>query len=320
MAVELFITNRGNTIYYPPVEDDIQIVWERTGTAGKLTFKLIDDGTFEIQEGDVVSLLVDGTKLFRGFVFTVKRTQDADVSVTAYDQLRYFKNKETYTYTKTATELIKTIASDFNLQVGSLADTGYVIPSRVEDKKTLFDIVKTALDLTLENTKELFIFYDDFGSLTLKNLSDMKVNILIDADTAQSFDYQSSIDSDTYNQVKLVYDNKDTGVRDAYVVKDSSHINDWGLLQYLDEIKEGENGQTKAEGLLQLYNQKTKTLTISNVFGDTRVRAGSLVIVQLSLGDISLNNYMLVEKCTHTFKENEHYMTLKLRGGVINSA
>ena len=320
MAVELFITNRGNTIYYPPVEDDIQIVWERTGTAGKLTFKLIDDGTFEIQEGDVVSLLVDGTKLFRGFVFTVKRTQDADVSVTAYDQLRYFKNKETYTYTKTATELIKTIASDFNLQVGSLADTGYVIPSRVEDKKTLFDIVKTALDLTLENTKELFIFYDDFGSLTLKNLSDMKVNILIDADTAQSFDYQSSIDSDTYNQVKLVYDNKDTGARDAYVVKDSSHINDWGLLQYLDEIKEGENGQTKAEGLLQLYNQKTKTLTISNVFGDTRVRAGSLVIVQLSLGDISLNNYMLVEKCTHTFKENEHYMTLKLRGGVINSA
>lgn len=320
MAVELFITNRGNTIYYPPVEDDIQIVWERTGTAGKLTFKLIDDGTFEIQEGDVVSLLVDGTKLFRGFVFTAKRTQDADVSVTAYDQLRYFKNKETYTYTKTATELIKTIASDFNLQVGSLADTGYVIPSRVEDKKTLFDIVKTALDLTLENTKELFIFYDDFGSLTLKNLSDMKVNILIDADTAQSFDYQSSIDSDTYNQVKLVYDNKDTGVRDAYVVKDSSHINDWGLLQYLDEIKEGENGQTKAEGLLQLYNQKTKTLTISNVFGDTRVRAGSLVIVQLSLGDISLNNYMLVEKCTHTFKENEHYMTLKLRGGVINSA
>lgn len=320
MAVELFITNRGNTIYYPPVEDDIQIVWERTGTAGKLTFKLIDDGTFEIQEGDVVSLLADGTKLFRGFVFTVKRTQDADVSVTAYDQLRYFKNKETYTYTKTATELIKTIASDFNLQAGSLADTGYVIPSRVEDKKTLFDIVKTALDLTLENTKELFIFYDDFGSLTLKNLSDMKVNILIDADTAQSFDYQSSIDSDTYNQVKLVYDNKDTGVRDAYVVKDSSHINDWGLLQYLDEIKEGENGQTKAEGLLQLYNQKTKTLTISNVFGDTRVRAGSLVIVQLSLGDISLNNYMLVEKCTHTFKENEHYMTLKLRGGVINSA
>lgn len=42
----------------------------------------------------------------------------------------------------------------------------------------------------------------------LKNLERMKVGLIIDEETAQNFDYQSSIDTDTYNKVKLVYDNE----------------------------------------------------------------------------------------------------------------
>ena len=49
--------------------------------------------------------------------------------------------------------------------------------------------------------------------------------------------------------------------------------------------------------------------------GDNRVRAGSLIIVNLNLGDIKLKNFMLVESCKHTYKEGEHWMDLTLRGG-----
>ena len=61
----------------------------------------------------------------------------------------------------------------------------------------------------------------------------------------------------------------------------------------------------KAKALLELYNQKTKGLTIKNALGDVRVRGGSLIIVKIDLGDIKLQNFMLVEKVKHTFKNNE---------------
>jgi hypothetical protein len=138
---------------------------------------------------------------------------------------------------------------------------------------------------------------------------------MIDSETGENYDYKSSIDSDTYNKVKLTYDNDETGTRDVYISQDSSNINRWGILQYFDTLDEGENGKAKADALLSLYNKKTRNLKITNAFGDNRVRAGSMVVVSLNLGDTTLKNFMLVEKCVHTYKESEHWMTLTLRGG-----
>ncbi len=92
-------------------------------------------------------------------------------------------------------------------------------------------------------------------------------------------------------------------------------MNRWGILQHFDTLQSGENGQAKADALLRLYNTKTKNLRITNAFGDVRVRAGSLLIVNLDLGDMCVKNFMLVEKVKHTFKLNEHVMDLTLRGG-----
>ena len=54
--------------------------------------------------------------------------------------------------------------------------------------------------------------------------------------------------------------------------------------------------------MLELYNKKTRKLKITNAIGDNRVRAGSLIVVQLDLGDIKVQNFMLVEKVKHTYK------------------
>lgn len=67
--------------------------------------------------------------------------------------------------------------------------------------------------------------------------------------------------------------------------------------------------------MLSLYNKKTRNLKINNVIGDNRVRAGSMLVVNLNLGDMKVKNFMLVEKCQHTYKNNEHFMNLTLRGG-----
>ena len=316
--VELIIQN-GNNIYIPCVEDSITWETERKGTPGKLTFNVVQDALLKIEEGNAVRVKKDGQNVFYGFIFTLSRNKDATVKVTAYNQLRYFKNKDLYIYSnKKANEFISMIAEDYKLNVGTLADTGYVIPKRNEDNSTLFDMIEVALGETVRNNGKLFVLYDDFGKLTLKNIEDMKIPLMYDKDTLEDFDYTSSIDSNTYNQVKLTYDNKDSGKREVYMSKDSNNINKWGVLQYTEKIDDKVDGKAKADKLLSQYNKKTKTLSIKNCLGDIRVQGGFSIMVNLDLVDTQVKNWMVVEKAKHTFKDNEHLMDLTLRGGLFS--
>lgn len=322
MYVELLIGNESGTqVYLPAVQEGIEWSTERKNTPGKLTFKVLKDDILDFSEGSPVRVKVDGDNVFFGFVFKQQRSKENIITVTAYDQLRYLKNKDTKVYEgKTADQFVKMIAEDYILNLGTLDETGYVIESRIEENTSLFEMIANALDLTLTNTGQMFVLYDDFGKLTLKNLSSMYVGVpgaylMIDEETGENFEYTSSIDDSTYNKIKLTYDNKETGKRDVYIAQDSSNINKWGILQYSDTLQKGENGQVKADALLKLYNKKTRNLKLTNVFGDNRVRAGSMVVVNLDLGDVKVKNWMLVEKCKHTYKESEHWMDLTLRGG-----
>ena len=313
--VELLIQH-GDKVFSPIVQEGITWSTERKGCPSELQFKVVKDDIIDFQEGDAVRLKVNGSNVFYGFVFKKKRSKDHIISVTAYDQLRYFKNKDTYVYeNKTASEFIQMIATDFNLRTGDIEDTKFKIASRVEENTSLFDMVQNAIDITLENKKMMYVLYDDFGKLTLKSLENMRLNLLIDEETGENFDYTSSIDDQTYNKVKLTYDNENTGKREVYIAQHGENINQWGVLQHFDTLKDGENGQAKADALLELYNKKTRNLSIKDAFGDTRVRGGSLVVVMLDLGDIIVKTLMLVEKCKHEFKESQHVMNLELRGG-----
>lgn len=326
MALEILLSNEGRTAYcVPAVQEGVTWTTKRRSEPGKLTFKLLPDSTLDFSEGSEVRFTQDGNPIFFGFVFKRQRTQDGIVSVTAYDQIRYLKNKDTKVYEgQTAGQLIQMLAADYQLQTGTIEDTGYIIPSRVEDNKSLLEMVENALDLTLQNTKQMFVMYDDFGKLALKNIGNMKVGsgsqyMMIDTQAGQSYDYTTSIDDNTYNTIKLSYDNDETGKRDIYIAKNGENINKWGVLQYFDKLKKGENGQAKADAMLGLYNHKTRKLKVKDVFGDNRVRAGSLIVVNLKLDDTSLQNFMLVEECTHTYNESEHWMDLTLRGGEFSA-
>ena len=315
VQVKLYIQN-GNTVYEPVVLNNISWTTEWKGSPGQLQFSMRADDKVKFAEGNAVRLTVDGVNLFYGFIFTQKRGKEGAYDITAYDQLRYLKNKDSYIYTnKTAGQLVRMIAADFRLNCGEIANTGYVIESRVEDNSTLFDTIQTALDMTLMYRKQLYILYDDFGKLTLKNIEAMRLNLLVDNETAESYSYTTSIDSDTYNKVKLTYDNDSTGKREVYIAQDSGNINEWGVLQYHETIQQGENGAEKANAYLKLYNKKTRNLQISGALGDKRVRAGSSIAVLLDLGDMRVQNYMVVQHVKHTFSNRLHLMDLTLIGG-----
>lgn len=301
----------------PAILEGVTWETERQGVPGKLTFKCLFDKNNIFEEGDLVTVRYKGEKVFYGFIFKIGIDRDNILSVTAYDQLRYLKNKDVYQYrNKKASEVLIMLANDFKLQLGEIEDTKFIIPKRLEDNVSFFDMILTALGITLQNTKKMYILYDDFGKLTLKNVEKMKLNICIDSTTSENFSYNSNIENSA-NTVKIVRGQATEGKREVYIAKDSNNISKWGVLQYYDTLGEKENGKMKADALLKLYNRKFKSLTIKNVFGDIRVRAGSSIIVNLELGDKKVHNYMLVEKVKHTFNYQEHLMTLTVRGADI---
>lgn len=314
MADMLLTIQSGDRVFSPPVEEGIKIEWERTGTPGKLTFTTIKVANMSFQEGDIVCFYYDNKPVFRGFVFTKKRDREGHIEVTCYDQIRYLKNKYTYVFEKkTATQIIKALCKDFGLQTGSMDNTSYVIQAIAEENKAALDIILDVLEDTLLNTGNMYVLYDNFGKLTLKNVSNMTSNTLIFEETAENFDYTSSIDDETYNSIVLYYKGDDDKIK-LYTASNVSTIKQWGVLRYFEEVKNPTIGQNKANSLLKLYNKKTRELKVTGAFGSTDVRAGTLIPVKLNLGDIVTNNFMLVEKVTHNFDKDHYTMDLTLEG------
>lgn len=314
-GAEILLQN-GGKIFQPSLKGEITLEYERKGSPGKLTFTAYKDETLKIAKGNAVRFRYDGKRMFFGYVFTFKRESGGFVTLTCYDQLRYLKNKDVRSYKKlTYSKLLKQIAREYKLECGAIQNTKYVIPARMEEG-TLFDILGNASDLTVSHTKKLFVLYDDFGRLTLKNIENMKLPILIDQDTGETLDYQSSIDKDVYNRIKIYSDNDKTGVREVHVRNATEKQKKWGILQYVEKAEglSKKEMKQKAKILAGYYGVEQRTLTAGKQLGDTRVRGGSSLVVSFDLGDKKIRNYMLVEKVKHVFSNGAHTMDLNLAG------
>ena len=301
-------------------EGNVTLTSSRKNSPSNLTFKILRSAVksgIAFGEGDFVSLFVNGTGIFKGRIFSRSRTKEQVITVTAYDQIRYLRNKKSYEYIgKKAGDVVKMIADDFKLKTGVIEDTGYVIPKRREEDETLMDIILNAVDITLINTNELYVLFDDFGELSLRNIKSMFIPLCVSDDgTMIDFNYKTDIDSDTYNQIKLMYENKKNSKYDVYVTKNAKKIAQWGVLQYTEKIDHPDLGKEKSKALLKLYSKAKKTLSVTGVIGQKRVRAGCLVPVILKVNELKVANYMLVEKVTHTFENREWTMDLIVSGG-----
>lgn len=205
----------GDVIYEPPIEEGVQLEWERFGTPGKLTFTTIKVKGLSFGEGDQTCLYYDGKLVFVGYVFKKTRDKEHRIKVTCYDQTRYLKNKYTYVFEKkTASQIVKSLCDDFKLKTGNIDDTEYVIPAVAEENKAAIDIILDVLEETLLNTGNMFVLYDDCGNIRIRNAADMMSTSLICNESAENFSYTSSIDDETYNSIILYYNpNSNSGTK-----------------------------------------------------------------------------------------------------------
>lgn len=314
MAEMVLTIQHNGTLFEPPVEEGVEIEWERTGSPGKLTFTVLKTEGVDFSEGDPVCFYYDKKPVFMGYVFKKGRDREQRIEVTCYDQIRYLKNKYTYIFeNKTASQIISALCNDFNLSTGAMDNTGYVIPAISKENISALDIALDVLEETLLNTGNMFVLYDDFGKINVKNCANMMSTTLIYEQSAENFDYSSSIDDETYNNIVLYYKGDDNTIQ-IFTASSEARIREWGTLRYFEEVDNPTSAQNKANALLNLYNKKTRELTIDGAFGDVTVRGGTLIPVKLNLGDINVNNYMLVEKVTHKFSKDHYTMDLTLEG------
>lgn len=318
MNIELLIKG-AKGVFMPVVCGEIRLTSEKW-SAGYLEFSVLKEGSIDFKEGDCVSLRVNDKNMFYGYVFTKKRTKRGIISVLCYDQMRYLKNRDTYSFSNlTAADIFRKLANDYNIKTGQIDPTGYCLPPRVEDNTELMDILYTAVALTEDMGCGSFIIYDDFGSLCLKSTKYMVSNLVVDKTTVIDFDYRTTIDKNVYNKIKLIYkrDTKNTHTLNVFGRQDNESIKKWGVLQYFKHIDINKtDGNAEAEELLKKYNVKNRQLNVLTL-GNTNIRAGWSVKVQLDIGDFNVDEYMDIKKCCHIFKGNSHIMELTLEGGVL---
>lgn len=319
MTVELIIAEKRTGKIWNASNATTNITYEtnRTGSPGTLKFTVLKSGTLSFVEGDVVRFSVDGKLIFFGWVFTKSKDRWGNIDVACYDRMRYLKANASYSfYGQSAGDIIKQIAEDFQLETADIADTGFAIPSLIETDQSCLDIIQGVVEQTLLNTGKLYVFYDNGDGLCLTAAEDMKSNIMIgDKSLVLDYTYKTDIDEQTYNSVKIAMANEETGKADVYVARDTDNIARWGLLQLYQKVDNDSNSaqlKAQAEATLSYYNRRLRTLKVSSL-GVLGLRAGQMILMQIeNLGDINLNQWLLIEKITHTFENDKHTMDIEL--------
>lgn len=287
-------------------------------SAGVLTFSIFKNTdrygartAIKVSSGDQVTFDWDNKRIFKGWVFTRKRTEEDVYEITAYDNLRYLKGVGTYVWSpKSSSERFTTICQDLGLPYRDDDFDTHRSPAEITDGKTYFDMIKTTLDNTRQATgKRFFIMDDGNGTLVHTSLDKHRTTLVFgDGANVTGFNYTATIDNDTANRVTLVREDDETKKRTIQTVQNDERIQRWGLLTYAETISDKLNAVQLRQRAQDILNEKVaeKVEFSFSALGDVNFRAGTGFISNLSanLEELGSNRSCYATKVTHNFGES----------------
>ena len=320
LTTHIYDNRNGVTFDVSEVVSDMTITTYLEDNPGKLEFTVLATSPLTFAEGATVSVVLDGYNMFKGFVFKKSHTEKAhEVKVTCYDQLRYLKNKDSRVFENvTSNQIFEQLCKDFVLKYKTVDASSHICAPRSEDATSLYDMIKNALNDTLANTGNWYFIRDNFGTLEHIHIAScVRPEVLGDKSFVTGFDYETSIDKDVYNQIKLYRDNESTGKRDVFIVNDTVNggekIRRWGILQLYEKIDEKYNIaqiESRALQMLKYYCNTRQSLKLK-CLGVKEFFAGCIFKCKIAeLGDTSLNSYLLVTECVHKLSNEKHTMEI----------
>ena len=312
---------------------------------GTLTFKLLHDDCQRLfSNGDRVRLYLDGRCWFCGFIFNMQYGGKNDMQVTVFDFLRYFKTPLMYMKSQlktqdgtkglTASETFKKLCTDLAIPYSVITNSTTPVPAQNYDRKTGFNIMEFAITQTLLNSsqdnRKYFTFYHESnldvdegvenyldtqlfktsGEVQFQLRNNLTVDVPITDELLIKYNYESSIDKQSYNEVVLYKDQKTylsskgktlkrgkkTGTRIVKSASNNTLKGKWGYLPYYHKCPDGYTEaqmQNVANQLQNILGRETHSLQLS-CYGIIGLRAGQLVGVGIK--DIATNTNIGVEK------------------------
>lgn len=284
--------------------------------SGKCELSIIGDGA-EFHLGSRIQIYSGTDGIYQGWLFSVSMSDSRRFKATCYDQTRYLRNVDVMVYKDiTLNKLFNDICAKFNLKTGTVDASDYTLPGEVCEGKALWDVLQESIDNVLAYTKRLFIIRDNFGELELRDIENLRTDFVIDDENVgMGFDYNIGIDKDSFNQVRLGYEDAGAAERKWGFVYDKDLIERWGTLQLYKLLKAPlplAQLEERASAMLQLHAKPSRTVRL-NCFGDFRISAGCGVSLQMDrvLAFKGLNRFY-VSSCQHQVSNDKHTMSLTL--------
>ncbi|MCL1995055.1 MAG: hypothetical protein FWG63_02525 [Defluviitaleaceae bacterium] len=288
-----------------------------TGAAGRLTATLVNDPydpIFEIPPGSQVVLMINDTGVFKGYAFKVEVDERDEFKITAYDQMIYLRFEDTiYTPADTASNIFANIAGRQGANFKIRTASSHMVKEYRHKGETFYNMIKNSIIPTNMAENKQYFIRDEFGTLVFCELSNNLTDVVIGyKELATAFVYGQSISDGTYNFVKVVQDNEETGQMDMWIKYDSSTIEKWGRLP---KLVEADKEKTEAEiialaqNLLNFHNTPRRKIKIT-ALGLIGLQAADGIRIYLPRHEI--DHKVWLKTVTHNFTPNDHTMDLEL--------
>lgn len=272
-----------------------------------------EDQAVRIELGKEIRFYVDGTGLFRGVIFTYDINARGEATVTAYDENVYLrKNSDTRKFIgRTAAQIVRELCASYSIPVGTISDTGYVIPRLVYREVTLWEMIVKALAETRKQTGRKFRLFTTNGKVNLAEKKDAIVRwVLEDGVNILDASRMRTI-GDTRTSVKVLGGDEDKNPISA-TVRDSTLAAKYGVMQH---VERADTDLTQSQ-LTQLANQRLIDLAkvgeevTVEALGMTDVVAGAAVYAFEGMTEVAGGYYVTSDR--HTFEAGVHRMSVML--------
>lgn len=280
--------------------------------ARTLDFSFIMGKGADINIGDVIFFKMDGKEVYRGMVLTRGREQRGVRPIKTVDFMYYWtKNKDTFTFSsKKASDIFKEVANRFQIDIGKVDDTQYVIGDQVNPNHSLYDVMKMALETTYQQTGMRYNLRQVEGKACLLSLKNQTHAWVLESEKSIiDYDYEETM-GNMYTAIKLVsQDEKDTW---SVEVKNDSLISNYGFLQYFETLDNKTNqsqARVMANNLLKEKGKIQNTLSLTSI-GLSDVLSGDAIFIRIP--ELEITKTFYVTSDTHSIKGNLHTMKLNL--------
>ena len=252
-------------------------------------------------------------EVFRGIIFADSIDETGNLSITAYDKNIYLtKNTDTRKFTKVkATQIIQTLCASFGIPVGTIADTGYVIPKLIFDSKTLWQMMNAALEYTRKQTGKRYLIFSVEGRLNVALYTKPTSRVVFESGVNLTTVSRSTSIEEIATRVRLYGKGHKNAKIDVTVSADDS-IRKYGVLQALespDDKTTPSAAKQKATTLLNERKTPSEDLSIT-CLGVDGVISGSAIYLVAAL--VGADGGYYVASDSHTYTGGTHTMSLTL--------